>query len=84
MDMRAAVTNVQVGKDIDLDHTTVSRIRSGDRLPSLNAMIRIETRYRWKLHIQARARLAGRYAEAFEKALVYEYGEDTVDVTAAP
>lgn len=74
MDMRAAITNVQIGKDIGLDHTTVSRIRSGERLPSIDVMVDVELRYGWRVEQQIKSRLDGTYAEDLETKLVKMFG----------
>lgn len=81
--MRAAITNVQVGDDIGLAHSTVSRIRSGDRLPSVDIMVEIERVYQWKVNWQIRARMNGNYAEKFEELLMNRFGvEDDARHTA--
>lgn len=72
-DMRTDVTNVQVGKDLGVTHVTISRIRSGDRLPSLDLMVKIESLTRWKISAQTRERQGGTYAAAFERALHRHY-----------
>lgn len=70
----AAVTNPRVGEAIGMTHSGVSRIRSGDRLPSFDAMTRIEAGLGWSHSDQAAARNAGKYAEEFEKALIRKFG----------
>lgn len=72
--MRAAITNVALGELIDLSHATVSRIRSGDRLPSVEVMAKIKDELGWSLDDQVSARLARRYVERFEEILVRRYG----------
>lgn len=44
---RAMVTNQTVGLDIGLTHSAVSRLRSGDRLPSFEVIANIEKAYNW-------------------------------------
>jgi transcriptional regulator with XRE-family HTH domain len=68
---RASITNVQVAEDIGQDYTTVSRYRSGQRLPSLEVMLAIERAYGWTVQQQAVAANASReeYAVGFEAAL---------------
>ena len=66
---QAAPTNVEVGLAIGLSHSTVSRIRSGDRLPSMAVMSEIERAYGWTRIDQWAARDAGRYADEFELAI---------------
>jgi transcriptional regulator with XRE-family HTH domain len=68
---RAQITNTQVAADIGQDYTTVSRYRSGQRLPSLEVMLAIEKAYHWSVQDQAMAAQHGRpeYARQFEAAL---------------
>lgn len=73
--MKADVTNQRVADDLDITHSAVSRVRSGDRLPSFALMLRIEERIGWDLRDQTDARLLGSYDVAFEKALASNYGE---------
>lgn len=78
--MRAAVTNAQVGEDIGLTHASVSRIRSGHRLPSIAAMMRIDEEYGWGIEDQAVRRQEGTYHRIFEVVLAEKFGaEETVD-----
>lgn len=65
-----APTNQDVAAKIGLTHSGVSRIRSGDRLPSIPTMARIETVYGWTVQDQVSARGTGKYAEEFEGALI--------------
>ena len=76
MSMRANVTNVQVGDDIGLAHSTVSRIRSGDRLPSIDIMVEIARVYGWSVERQIEARMADRYTGRFERMLVERFGAE--------
>jgi transcriptional regulator with XRE-family HTH domain len=72
MDIPAAVTsptNAEVGEKIGLTHSAVSRIRSGDRLPSLAAMRAIEKAYGWTRYHQLLARDQHAYAAAFEQII---------------
>lgn len=65
------VTNPEVGKRIGLSYSGVSRIRSGDRYPSLAVMRKIREAYGWSLaDQQALIPDKGRdmaYAEEFER-----------------
>jgi len=72
--MIAAVTNVDVGAAIGLAHSTVSRIRSGERVPSIDIMMEIDKQYGWSIAEQAKARADGDYAPKFEEILVKKYG----------
>lgn len=62
-------TNTEVGARIGLDHSTVSRIRRGERNPSIAVMLKIQDAYDWKIEQQALAALAGKYGEQFEQVL---------------
>lgn len=62
-----ALTNQQIAKTLGLSHSGVSRIRSGERLPSVAVMLKIESEYGWAIQDQAHARALGRYAQSFEK-----------------
>lgn len=75
MSVRALVTNQQVGTDIGATHSMVSRIRSGDRLPSFELMRQIETQIGWSMTDQTDARLLGSYAQEFESALAKNYAD---------
>lgn len=61
-----AVTNTEVAERIGLDHSMVSRIRGGQRIPSFDSMAVIETSYGWPLSEQAISRKRGTYAKDFE------------------
>jgi ribosome-binding protein aMBF1 (putative translation factor) len=62
------LSNVEVGRRIGLHHTSVSRVRSADRVPSLEVMSKIAAEFGWSLDDQAAAKAAGRptYARQFE------------------
>jgi transcriptional regulator with XRE-family HTH domain len=79
---RANVTNKQIAEVLGLDHTTVSRYRSGDRIPSFEVMAAIATEYNWDLNLQALSRKANVWHEGFEAALATTHGE--VDDDVAP
>lgn len=79
---RAAISNTQVGADIGLDYTTVSRIRSGQRLPSIDVMVQIELRYGWSVGDQARARTDDKFAEEFERILIEKFGVEVENANA--
>lgn len=74
--MRAKVSNVDVGEVLDVAHTTVSRYRSGDRIPSLDVMLKIAEEYNWDLTLQALSKKVGRWHEGFEAALATVHGEE--------
>lgn len=58
-----------VAKVLGLTVATVSRIRSGDRLPSLNVMRLISESYDWSLDDQLVSRDEGTYANEFNRQL---------------
>lgn len=62
-------TNHEVGSRIGLSHSGVSRIRSGDRLPSVPVMAKIATEYGWSLDDQVEARAHGSYHVDLERVL---------------
>jgi transcriptional regulator with XRE-family HTH domain len=73
--MRADIANTEIAKTLDVQHTTVSRYRSGDRVPSLDVMLKIAEEYDWGLELQALSRQAGTWHEGFEAALATKFGE---------
>lgn len=75
MSTRALVTNEQVAKDLGISHSMVSRLRSGDRHPSVNLMNRIKDLTRWKVESQMRLFATPQYAEKFEAVLAQHYDE---------
>lgn len=64
MDQR--VSHSQVGEKIGLSYAQVSRLRSGDRLPSIRTMLRIEAVLGWPLSDQARLHQGEKAAYAIE------------------
>lgn len=65
------VTNVAIAEKLAVDHSTVSRIRSGQRYPSRELMRRISEAFGWKVVHQLdllpdRGRNL-RYAQEFER-----------------
>lgn len=65
--MAERISNIKLGELLDLSHASVSRIRSGDRLPSLKVMSVIAGLTGWSLDDQMAARNAGTYADVFEE-----------------
>lgn len=63
------LTNGQVAEALGLSESGVSRLRSGDRLPSLEVMQKIETVYGWSVQGQSNARQAEDWTGAFVKVL---------------
>lgn len=64
--MTERLSNTKLGELLDLSHASVSRIRSGDRLPSLKVMSVIAGLTGWSLDDQQTARTTNTYAEQFE------------------
>lgn len=62
-------TNQEVADRLGLTHSAISRIRSGQRLPSFQVMNRIATEYDWPLKSQVEARIHDTYAEQFEMVI---------------
>lgn len=73
MSVRSAVTNQRVADDLDITHSMVSRIRSGDRHPSLVLACRISKTFDWSLQDQVNSINAGNYAALFEQRLEQKY-----------
>lgn len=78
MSTRCSVTNEQVADDLGLTHSMVSRIRSGDRVPSIERMCVIADVLDWTLYEQADAKRNGEYADEFETHLTEKYGHTGV------
>lgn len=69
-----AATHPEVGKLIGLSYSAVSRIRSGDRYPSLAVMRKIAAAYSWPLAEQLdlipdNKRPGMAYAQEFERRI---------------
>lgn len=74
-------SNWAIGEIIGVTHAAVSRIRSGNRRPSWDLMLRIEQRFGWSFMQQCEALYGDllnetdgtspRYAEAFDRHLGY-------------
>lgn len=60
------MTNQEVANLIGLSHSSVSRIRKGERSPSLGAMVRIDASLDWPIDQQVTAKIEGVYAAYFE------------------
>lgn len=58
-------THDRLAKLLDLTIASVSRIRTGKRHPSMNAMLRIQSLFSWSVGEQVAARSAHRYAREF-------------------
>lgn len=66
---RSDMTNESVAELLGISHSMVSRMRSGDRFPSVRLMTRIEVTFGWKMSAQAKVFGTVRYADGFERAL---------------
>lgn len=75
MDIKAPVTNQRVADDLGITHSMVSRIRSGDRQPSIALGAKIAAMFDWTLDEQAKAMAQGNYGSLFEQRLDHHYGE---------
>lgn len=65
--MTDRISNIKLGELLGLSHASVSRYRSGDRLPSSETMAEISRLTGWTMDEQYKARTAGTYAEKFEQ-----------------
>lgn len=74
MSNRSLATNEWVAQQLGLTHSMISRIRSGDRRPSIEVMGKIQERFHWSLNKQLEARREGNYAAQFELILGRQYG----------
>jgi transcriptional regulator with XRE-family HTH domain len=70
------MTNEEIGKLIGLSHSGVSRLRRGERLPSIDVMVAIATHFDWSVADQVKTRStrgARAYAAVFnDKIDVYD------------
>jgi transcriptional regulator with XRE-family HTH domain len=73
--VKAAVTNQRVADDLGITHSMVSRIRSGDRLPSLQLVRRIADRLGWAIDEQIATLDPEKYAAGFEELLAKRYDQ---------
>lgn len=70
---RAPVTNQRVADDLGVTHSAISRIRSGDRLPSLQLVRRIDAVLGWAVDEQVSSLDPEVYAKNFENLLAKRY-----------
>lgn len=63
------VSNQELGVLIGLSHSSVSRLRSGERGTSVQVMLKVERLLSWDLHDQIAQRDKGKYAEKLERLL---------------
>lgn len=78
------MTNAAVGELIGLSHSGVSRIRAGERLPSIDVMQAIAREFSWDLGVQAVQRAKGgkRYSAEFERHIARRAQSAEADLRA--
>lgn len=62
-------TNRQIGLRLGVSETSVSRYRSGNRIPSIEVQTKIEQVLGWSVSAQAVARSKEGWTKGFERAL---------------
>jgi len=62
------VTNEEIGKKLGLTYSAVSRLRRGERLPSIGVMMAVETHFAWSVADQVKTR-ASHGAKAYARVL---------------
>ncbi len=62
------MTNEEIGKLIGLSYSAVSRLRRGERLPSVGVMVAISDQLGWSVDEQVTTRVVGG-ADEYAKAL---------------
>ena len=78
------LTNSQVAEALGLSESGVSRLRSGDRLPSLDVMQKIEDVYGWTVQGQSNARKDDGWTRGFLAVLQTAAEEATEEPSDAP
>lgn len=68
---------------IGMSHAGVSRLRSGDREPSLATMITVAEKFGWDLTAQAFSRVRSSWHAEFERVLVKRFGAQVDEPTSA-
>lgn len=74
--MTERLSNIKLGELLGLSHASVSRYRSGDRLPSSGVMAQISRLTGWTMDSQYKARDEGTYPAEFDKAFAGVAFED--------
>lgn len=64
---RHAVTNLEIAALLGVNHSTVSRIRRGQRQPSMQVMDRLRQLSGWSLDAQMNARTSNTYPARFDE-----------------
>ena len=67
--MTTKTPNTKVAKELRLDPSAVSRLRSGDRTPSFDTMNRVSDAFGWPCAEQALARQRGAWSTHFERVI---------------
>lgn len=62
-------SNETVGQLLGVSHASVSRYKSGDRLPELDVMAQVAQVFSWSLDEQYSARKNGTYADEFTERI---------------
>lgn len=75
-------SNTELGDLLGVSHATVSRWRSGDRLPEISNMEKIKDALGWSVDDQVKARSAGKYADEFSRRVESRYPVGTMGQTA--
>lgn len=65
----ARFTQARVARDLGLSLSTISRVRSQDRNPTLDLMMRLDRVYKWDVGVQARLHRDGQWLRGFESLL---------------
>ena len=68
-ELTPTLSNAEVAHDLNLSPSGVSRLRSGERFPSLSVMQSIEKKYGWSVQEQADARRDRQWHEDFSLVL---------------
>jgi transcriptional regulator with XRE-family HTH domain len=66
------LSNAEVARRLGITASGVSRLRSGNRRPSFDLMVKIANEFWWPLEDQARSRDAGNWVVRFETHLTEE------------
>lgn len=65
----STLTNVEIAEALNLSTSGVSRLRSGERFPSLALMRQIELQFKWTISDQVDARFRGMWHSKFDRVL---------------
>lgn len=76
---RAAVSNAELGRLLNCNFSTTSRLRAGLRNPSIAMINKIKKITGWKTDAQIKSVDAGTFGVDFEVALVRKFGAEESD-----